>query len=101
LTAKRKIHCANCGGALPGECSCVSDIPDLSKLQEVMSVLATQTATELMESWHRGFCDGLEMAAKLADGMSDHFAMSESQQVVLRAVRDFLREFQLKAQLDK
>jgi ATP-dependent exoDNAse (exonuclease V) beta subunit len=66
-----------------------------------MSILATETATELMESWHRGFCDGLEMAAKLADGMSDRFEMNESQRAVLRAVRDFLREFQLKAQLDK
>jgi hypothetical protein len=53
---------------------------------------STAMADELMTSWRAGMCDGLELAAKMADAIIAYDGTSDEQRAALIGLRDALRQ---------
>lgn len=54
--------------------------------------LATVLSGELMTAWRAGMCDGLEMAAKMAEAVLGYDETSNEQRAALTGLRDALRQ---------
>jgi hypothetical protein len=73
------------------------EIPD--DLRPLVQAIAGKTADELFAAWHRGVCDGLEMAARMTEGLLPHLSQCEAHEIMLGLGRA-IRQSQMRVQVD-
>ena len=69
---------------------------EAAEMVEVIEGMFGRVSDELISAWHRGLCDGLEIAALLVEKMMSH----TSDQPVLAALIAAIRDAEMRVQLD-
>jgi hypothetical protein len=75
----------------------VSEIPD--DLRPLVEAMVGKTAEDLFQAWHRGVCDGLEMAARMTETLLPHLGQREAHEIVL-GLGLAIRQSQMRVQVD-
>jgi hypothetical protein len=74
-------------------------MPELPpELIPVMTAMAGNIADDLFESWHRGVCDGMEITAKMVEGLVPHTDGDTLD--LLKGLANAVRTAQMRVQLD-